>query len=312
MGIKTIMSDEKTPVQGDDDQKVKRKRETDAEKKAMVTEDEAFGNIASEKIFENDPELAKELAEDRKIQARAQEYKEKKRKRARKKRLIIIISVIVVLIALTTTYFVKKYLDEKAAAENSLTDITISDGEELVYAKITSVAGNEISVSIVEEGDESQAKEEVAGGSASFDKTSDSEAALSSDDEQGPSMGAGSGSSGDMEMSADAGSSGGMEQGPSMGAGSGASGGMEMSAGGGASGSMGQAPSMGEVQGMGSSSSVSYTETGETADYQIPVGTDVITILGTKATFSSLSTGDIIAIALEKDSEVIDKIWIVE
>ncbi len=310
------MSDEKTPVQGDDDQKVKRKRETDAEKKAMVTEDEAFGNIASEKIFENDPELAKELAEDRKIQARAQEYKEKKKKRARKKRLIIIISAIVVLIALTTTYFVKKYLDEKAAAENSLTDITISDGEELVYAKITSVAGNEISVSIVEEGDESQAKEDVAGGSASFDKTSDSAAALSSDEEQGPSMGVGSGASDDMEMSADAGASGSMGQAPSMGAGSGASGGMgqgpSMGAGSGASGGMGQAPSMGEGQGMSSSSSVSYTETGETADYQIPVGTDVITILGTKATFSSLSTGDIIAIALEKDSEVIDKIWIVE
>ena len=64
----------------------KKKRETSAEKKAMISEDVALGDIASDKIFEADPELAKELEEDRKIQARALEYKEKKLQRAQKRK----------------------------------------------------------------------------------------------------------------------------------------------------------------------------------------------------------------------------------
>ena len=65
-----------------------KKNETSLEKKTMITEDTALGEIASDKIFEKDPELAKELAEDRKILERAQEYKEKKTKQAQRRKKI--------------------------------------------------------------------------------------------------------------------------------------------------------------------------------------------------------------------------------
>ena len=57
---------------------------------------------------------------------------------------------------------------------------------------------------------------------------------------------------------------------------------------------------------------VTYVETETGVEYQIPVGTSVITKLGTSATFSSLSTGDVIAIALEKGTDIIDKVWIIQ
>ena len=59
-------------------------------------------------------------------------------------------------------------------------------------------------------------------------------------------------------------------------------------------------------------STSSYTGTGETTQLQIPVGTEVITKLGTKATFTSISSGNVLAIALEKGTDIIDKVWIVE
>ena len=78
----------------------------------------------------------------------------------------------------------------------------------------------------------------------------------------------------------------------------------------------GSMPSMqggapGNMSGTGTSVT-SYTETGEDAAYEIPVGTVVVTKLGTEATFSSLSAGDVIAIAVEKNTDVIDRIWIVQ
>ena len=61
-------------------------KETSEEKKALMTEDAALGEIASDRIFEDDPELARELAEDRKIQERAREYKALQEERKRQKR----------------------------------------------------------------------------------------------------------------------------------------------------------------------------------------------------------------------------------
>ena len=68
--------------------KNRKTKETSEEKKALLTEDAALGEIASDKIFEDDPELARELAEDRKIQEKAREYKalqEARKKQKRKK-----------------------------------------------------------------------------------------------------------------------------------------------------------------------------------------------------------------------------------
>lgn len=56
-----------------------------------------------------------------------------------------------------------------------------------------------------------------------------------------------------------------------------------------------------------------YTDTGETMEYRIPVGTDVETRLGSITTFSRLASGDRIAILFDtaEQEEFIRKIWIV-
>lgn len=213
----------------------KKKRETSAEKKAMISEDVALGDIASDKIFEADPELAKELEEDRKIQARALEYKEKKLQRAQKRKKRLIISLVIIVILSASGFLGYKYYQQKKAAENSEAIVAVSDGQELVYASVTLVAGNNITVDILQE------------------TTSSAEESAETADMKSSGMKAGRSDSGS-----------------------------------------------------------SYAETGESTQYQIPVGTVVITKLGTSATFSSISTGNVLAIALEEGTDIIDKVWIIE
>ena len=213
----------------------KKKRETSAEKKAMISEDVALGDIASDKIFEADPELAKELEEDRKIQARALEYKEKKLQRAKKRKKRLIISLVIIVILSASGFLGYKYYQQKKAAENSEAIVAVSDGQELVYASVTLVAGNNITVDILQE------------------TTPSAEESAETTDMKSSGMKAGRSDSGS-----------------------------------------------------------SYTETGESTQYQIPVGTVVITKLGTSATFSSISTGNVLAIALEEGTDIIDKVWIIE
>lgn len=54
------------------------------------------------------------------------------------------------------------------------------------------------------------------------------------------------------------------------------------------------------------------TDSGETRNYQIPVGTEVVTRLGTATTFSRLSEGNTVAILLKKDTDIVKKVWITE
>ncbi len=60
-------------------------------------------------------------------------------------------------------------------------------------------------------------------------------------------------------------------------------------------------------------SSLTYTLTGETREYQIPVGTVVTTSLGAETTFAHLVEGDVIKVLLETTADgesVITGIWI--
>ena len=249
----------------------RKKKETSAEKKAIISEDVALGDIASDKIFEADPELAKELEEDRKIQAKALEYKEKKLQRARKRRKRLIITLIVIAVLALAGFLGYKYYQQKKAAENSEAIVQVSDDQELVYASVTKIAGNNITVEILQEssgmtvevvetsGESADAMEGTSGMGEKQDGTPDMQTDAS--DMQG-------GGSSDMQR-----------------------GGMNMEE---------------------TDSESSYVETGETVEYQIPVGTVVITKLGTSATFSSISSGNVIAIALEKGTDIIDKVWIVQ
>lgn len=59
---------------------------------------------------------------------------------------------------------------------------------------------------------------------------------------------------------------------------------------------------------------VGYQETKEAGQLQIPVGTEVITKLGTSTTFSRLANGDVVKLLMQQtqDGEEVIKIWIVE
>ncbi len=262
-----------------EEKKNRKAKETSEEKKALLTEDAALGEIASDKIFEDDPELARELAENRKIQEKAREYKElqEARKRQKRKRLIIImICILIIVIASVLGY---KYYQKVQAEKNSEAEVKVSDGQELVYAEIDTIVGNNITVNLLSEGSNGVGTTEVYAADENAEHSAEaSSEGMSSD-----------GANLEGKTSGDAQSSGA----PSGDMPSGNNGGMEMAMGSHQNGS-------------------AYTETGETAEYQIPVGTSVITKLGTSATFTSLSNGDIIAIALEEGTDIIDKIWIVE
>lgn len=289
-----------------------KKRETSAEKKAQISEDAALGEIASDRIFEEDPELAKELAEDRKIQERAQEYKDKKEKQARKRKKNILIAVLIIAVAAAggTAY----YMEQKKASEVSLTDITITDSQELVYAEVTKVVGNDISVSVVQESSKSAAA--GMSGAAPVDASGAAGSQEGQQAENGSSTAGSGGKSGmpSMQGGGPGNASGNGGSMPSMQGGQGnmPGAGGSMGAGSGMSGMPSMQNGAGNAAGSGASTAVTYEETGKTADYEIPVGTTVITKLGTEATFSSLSSGDVIAIALEKGTDDIDRIWIVQ
>jgi len=262
--------------------KEKKKKETSAEKKAMISEDVALGDIASDKIFEADPELAKELEENRKIQAKALEYKEKKLQRAKKRKKRIIIALIVIAVLGVAGFLGYKYYQQKKAEENSEAIVSVTDSQELVYASVTSIAGNNITVEIVQESTgNNQANIEMSQGSMGEEVIDMTSGAENSSDLS--SMGGSNEDASAREM---------------QGAPAGVAGDSQMQ--------------MGSMNIGSSESSSSYISTGETAEYQIPVGTVVITKLGTSATFSSISTGNVIALALEKGTDIIDKVWIIE
>ena len=293
-----------------------KKNEISPEKKTMITEDTALGEIASDKIFEKDPELAKELAEDRKILERAQEYKEKKTRQAKKRKKNIL--VVFLIIALSAAGGTAYYMQQKKASQVSLTDITTTSSQELVYAKITQIVGNEISASIVTkdaENEEASAGNDQSSISGSGDSTAHGQNGARQDEaakgESTSSMQESATAGGSMPSIQGSAQNGGSM--PSMQGGAPTGGSMPSMQNGAPTG--GSMPSMqgGAPNASGVGTSVtSYTETGEDVSYEIPVGTVVVTKLGTEATFSSLSAGDVIAVAVEKNTEVIDRIWIVQ
>lgn len=71
-----------------------------------------------------------------------------------------------------------------------------------------------------------------------------------------------------------------------------------------------------EKEGIGENGSAdalqTYTDTGETREYEIPVGTDVVTSLGAVTTFSKLSEGDVIGIVAKSGTDNILRIRILQ
>ena len=223
-----------------------------------------------EKEMENTPLTSRELLQLR-------------QKRRRRKRLLILLAVLLLCLAAGGGGFFLWMRSRRAVQET--VQITAGEQEEITYARIDTIVGNEMETTLLDasvaEQMEAGAAEMAAGGEAE-------------------GMAAGGGMPEGMEMP-----EGGMPEGMEM-PGGGMPEGMEMPGGGMPEGM--EMPDAAEEPGDGRTAEAG----GETKTWQIPVGTDVITTLGVSTTFSRLSAGDVIAVLTESGTDNILKIWIVQ
>jgi hypothetical protein len=227
------------------------KLDSNDNKKVLSTDAPEFSAAAEDKAGE---EVHVSLTEEE-IAANkaAADLQKKKKKKKRRNRIIVIIVIVLAATIAYGSYKYKLYQEELAAEEADV--LAVSDGEELIYGEITSIIGNDMTISVLETGDDSSASMES------------SDTAISDGQTMGAPTGAPTGTSG--------------MTGENMG-------------------------------GASTSDQQAFTETGETAEYEIPVGTDVTTRLGSTTTFSKLSSGDVVGIILEDGTDNILRIKIVE
>lgn len=209
-----------------------------------------------------------------------------KKKRRRRKKMLIFLTVLLCLLAIAGGGFLLWQRSQRAAQE--AVQITAGENEEITYARISTIVGNEIEAALLEG---AAAEQTGTAGTQTVDDAMTSEGTA----EEG--MPDGGTAEGEMP--------GGMSEGGISDSGR-AEGGMP-------DGMPQQNGSGFAAGGAGDQTGRStYTETGETKSWQIPVGTDVITSLGVTTTFSRLSAGDVIAVLTEAGTDNILKIWIVE
>lgn len=209
-----------------------------------------------------------------------------KKKRRRRKKMLIFLTVLLCFLAASGGGFLLWQRSQRAAQE--AVQITAGENEEITYARITTIVGNEIETALLE----GAAPEQT--GTAGTQTVDDAMTSEGTAEEGMPDGGTAEG-----EMP------GGMSEGGISDSGR-AEGGMPDG--------MPQQNGSGFVAGGAGDQTgrSTYTETGETKSWQIPVGTDVITSLGVTTTFSRLSAGDVIAVLTEAGTDNILKIWIVE
>lgn len=209
-----------------------------------------------------------------------------KKKRRRRKKMLIFLTVLLCLLAIAGGGFLLWQRSQRAAQE--AVQITAGENEEITYARITTIVGNEIETALLE----GTAPEQT--GTAGTQTVDDAMTSEGTAEEGMPDGGTAEG-----EMP------GGMSEGGISDS--------ERAEGGMPDGMPQQNGSGFAAGGAGDQTGRStYTETGETKSWQIPVGTDVITSLGVTTTFSRLSVGDVIAVLTEAGTDNILKIWIVE
>lgn len=209
-----------------------------------------------------------------------------KKKRRRRKKMLIFLTVLLCFLAASGGGFLLWQRSQRAAQE--AVQVVAGENEEITYARITTIVGNEIETALLEGADPEQT------GTAGTQTVDDAMTSEGTAEEGMPDGGTAEG-----EMP------GGMSEGGISDSGT-AEGGMpdgmpQQNGSGFAAGSAGD-----------QTGRSTYTETGETKAWQIPVGTDVITSLGVTTTFSRLSAGDVIAVLTEAGTDNILKIWIVE
>lgn len=225
-----------------------------------------------------------------------------KKKRRRRKKMLIFLTVLLCLLAIAGGGFLLWQRSQRAAQE--AVQITAGENEEITYARISTIVGNEIEAALLEGA--AAERTGTAGTQTADDAASAGDAASENNV-----------TSADGEMTSEGTAEGGMSDGGTAGGemqGGMSEGGMPDSGtaeGGTPDGDLPQQDASGFAAG-GQSGRSAYTETGETKSWQIPVGTDVITSLGVTTTFSRLSAGDVIAVLTEEGTDNILKIWIVE
>lgn len=201
-----------------------------------------------------------------------------------KKRKVLLFVLLVFFIAAAGigAYFA---CSQKIKAAESSQEIVLEEGQELLYAKITSISGNEMMYALLEEQTVDFTEPENAKGRSgmpSGKKMSADENPLNSENPLNGEM-----PSGGERPTGDASSNNRNKR----------------------------IPDNVPPEDMQNRAMTIYTETGKTGQIQIPVGTDVETKLGTITTFSRLSNGDTIRMLLQKvdnGGEELLKIWIVE
>lgn len=208
-----------------------------------------------------------------------------------------------------------------ASDATDISSVKLKSNQKIVIGKITEIAGNEMTYTILKK---------VSAKSSSSDQSK------SGNSGNAPDQSSNSNDSGSSDTNGSSNGSGGM---PAMQNGSSSQGQMPSGGQGDAPGNPPDANGMQDQQNSTSDSSTGsdsskskstsksksntnskkkgmtmYTSTNKSATMTIPVGTDVITSLGNKTTFSRLSNGDVIKMIVETDQDgnkVIVGIWMV-
>ncbi len=272
----------------------------------------------------------------------ARELQEKKKKRRRKIRIAVLIICLLAAAGIYGDYRYQQYQKEKASQEADV--LALAEDEELVYGKITKAVGNDITVTVLDvktdietddgQGDDSDSgksadgnpfgKESSESSTSNVENAKEQETVAQSEDGPGKA-GEETGASGNGNMPD------GAPQGMNRQGGSAPDAEGQGSAPGGDFGNDGSQSTDAkgaESQGAGSQSPetsgsqmqstapqqnmLQYTETSQTKEYEVPVGTEVTTRLGATTSFSRLSTGNIVGIVVQKGTDNILRIKIVE
>lgn len=183
--------------------------------------------------------------------------------------------------------------------------IAAGENEEIIYAQIDSIVGNDIDVSLMKENAQAEAETQVKDTQKAAENKTDgvSEAAsekIAGDTPEGMLQGMSEDMPEGMPQGMSEDTPEGMPQGMSGDMPDGFPGNGNSGMNSGVNGSRNSA-----------GSAAAYTETGEAKSFEIPAGTQVITKLGVETTFSRLSAGNIIALLLEEGTDNILKIWVV-
>lgn len=192
-----------------------------------------------------------------------------------------------------------------ASDATDISSIELKSNQKIVIGKITEIAGNEMTYTILKK---------VSAKSSSSDQSKNSNSGNAPDQNGNGNDSSNAGNTPDQSSSSNDSSNSGnaSDQGSNDNDSSNGSGGMPAMQNGSSkskSTSKSKSNTNSKKKGM-----TMYTSTNKSATMTIPVGTDVITSLGNKTTFSRLSNGDVIKMIVETDQDgnkVIVGIWMV-